>query len=69
MINTDISSAGPDVPHVVTDGLSSGHGAGQLPGLDHRSTTQLHRLQERGETKQRINQSINQSIQSYIALL
>ena len=34
----------PDVPHVVADGLGGRHGAGQLPGLDDGSATQLDRL-------------------------
>ena len=50
-----LRGAEPDVPHVVTDGLGGRHGAGQLPGLDHGSTTQLHRLGEgeRGRERQR----------------
>ena len=44
---TDLTSAKPDVPHVVTDGLGRRHGAGELPGLDDGGAAQLHRLQSR----------------------
>lgn len=43
----DLSGSGPDVSHVVTDGLRSGHGAGELACLDDRRSTLLNRLRKR----------------------
>lgn len=51
-VHTDLLGAEPDVPHVVTDGLGGGHGAGQLPGLDDGCTAQLHCLQEEEEEEE-----------------
>lgn len=48
-MNTDLSGAEPNVPHVVADGLGGRHGAGQLPGLDDGGAALLHRLREEDE--------------------
>lgn len=39
---------------MVTDGFGSRHGAGQLPGLDDSSATQLHCLQEEDEEEEEV---------------
>lgn len=53
----DLSSAGPDVPHVVTDGLGSRHGAGELACLNDRCSTLLNRLREMVGKKERKRKS------------